>query len=431
MKEYWFDKLSEEILKNDQLDLDSVWSDIQRKRKRKKKKRFIFWLSPLFLIGFCSMTIILLEVNVKDQTMTTSQNEPLTSFNQITSENKATAYFPNKRPVEIRSIQKKRSADANDEKRDGSMEFITNHELLIQANGRYESTANYFPLELHANVNRVFNKKDRLTLIVPNLCVEHRNLKTIFQLDTSNKNKNSLNLQLELDVLAGVWFRDLTLKNPEQNNDFLKNRLNSESNKEHLGFRFMFSGKLTNKIILKTGLQLERYTSLFEDVFTTSEVTNVESPAATIEIDKDGNEIVSPGLLELTKKETYELKNYNRHLDVSVPIAFGLRKQLSDQGNLELNLGLTALIYTSNRGLIINSDIADKPYLDLSNIAFKRQGLISTQIGLSYGYICNDQLGLRVGLEYSRDLNNRYLSQGIFREKRSSFFSNIGLTYKI
>ena len=187
---------------------------------------------------------------------------------------------------------------------------------------------------------------------------------------------------------------------------------------------------LASNIYLKTGLNLDRYTTQVNGTSTNSYTQIQDNQIIERYFNPDGTFVPVLGMGPVAIDEVTDYQLYNRYQFVSVPVIFGV--QLLERANsfIVIEGGLSATIATQYEAKFFDRQSGFVEYDDLT---IRKQGLLSGLGGISWHYQPQsvERLSLYTRLRATVQLNDTTTDAFSTASKFQSYSVGVGVEYRL
>lgn len=467
MRQDWFDKKLADSFEDfdSNMDFEMAWEGMEAKRKKKKKRGFAFWLSSMGVL-------VLLSIGTAFYFF---ENENVTVVEQI-SESELTRKKELKNEeglfdmVEKINSQEKRSAkNENNKVADSKTKKIENKipETTFNLVENKIAPKTIVEKAKTSKLHPSFNENSQNEIVA----LEIKNEKSIDPITSNNKEIETPSLALDFakrqqtppslfpfdlnpDFVAKSNLDKFLLKNKNRRNkmfftigasiayglnghsfnainvdqEIWVNARNENEKPLDAVYADLFVKKYFNKnVYLQTGIGCLHSTTRFEHIENDEYTELMDGQLVEIVQYLDGTQEEIYGEGEVLFKDEITTTAYNRNQSVLLPILFGIDFPLNKKVGIDFSAGAAISLFSKISGQIISDENTIESYIDLNNLAYKKQGVLYGQANAGVYFNLNKNWQLAGGLQTLVGLNNQMKKESGVEEKMRFLGGRISL----
>jgi len=418
-----------------ELDLDQAWSEF--KKEKKPTRRIPFWwcfgLGSILLLGVVGYfgNYINLKMNGQEtaanllhpstavpsfETSSSKKEKQATTSKENTTSSNRTKLNKSKAKAErIPSIQKRNPSIVQ------TPDLERKSQLVEQDRGVViDNTENNTPLKEEALINNT--ELEVTTIASLQSFLFHDKIERIPVPEqtpppTLNSKKWNIGIQYTLanahrNISGGQ--EEYTQRRQEE--EFL------ESNRIEL----LVSRNLSTHLFFQTGLSLNQYRSkLMEDIQTITSPVRYEDVITETHTQNNITQEIR-GIAEGSQLAINRFTRYQKYQTLSIPLRIGVRVPLSPSWSIAASSGISFSLYGQTKGLTIASAVPDGNYIPLSQLGYKKVGVLEGMGQLSIERSFGNTT-LNLGIQGAFDLNNRIKTTTSGMDKFRSYGLHFGI----
>ena len=442
MKQDWLDKKLKYELQDfeSNMDLESVWGDIESKRKKRNKRPALILLSGILFLALASLVTFNYFIGTENmqpsdpineqsaanftadlKTKNNSNQKIETKIKQADSQSNVLSNNSKNRELNLKNKNPQFNLKANSGNKHpnpinlNKNNLQANNTVTSKAIAKIQTEAQQIAANKKQSLynKKLFNKIPTLKLYLLN---KSNIISTVSNFPFDFKKPKRPKNHWGVALIYGKYFRSLNATSTE-NKEWINNRNKLETPLDAIYAEVFYRKYLSPKLFLQTGVSYLQNTARLENLVENNHTKTVDNQLIEIIRYADGSEeeIYGEGTAQFSESE-FSTK-YLKSRSFLLPVLIGLEIPINKKSGFIFSGGAAVSIFSKQSGQTISKESTGGNYSALSDFEYKKYGAIYGQANTDFYIKLNKYARLSGGLQSMVSFNNQVRSKNGFEDK--------------